>query len=299
MLEAEQELSAGFTVEYSSMRFGMFFLAEYMKMISFSAIFAVFFLGGYRGPFVDDVPALGFLYTFLKIFFCLCLMIWIRASLPRFRYDQLMAFGWKTLLPISVLNFVFLAVFIVLEQEGVFDPIIQTIPTNVKLFEDSAENSMFEIAIEIAKGMGTTLKHLFKPPVTIQYPEIKRPVRHRYKGRHELKRYDNGWKNALVVRFVPLRVRQTPFLWKRLRIRMKNVIPLVNAIQARMKLICCAVFSVDIAKMLAPQKRFVLEHNYELSFYDRASAIYTKEYADCGCSCEWSANTASCGTGRI
>lgn len=127
LLEAEQELSAGFTVEYSSMRFGMFFMAEYMKMISFSAIFAVFFLGGYRGPFVDQVPVLGLLYTTIKIFLCLCLMIWIRASLPRFRYDQLMAFGWKTLLPISVLNFMILGVILVLVEEGFFDPIIQTI----------------------------------------------------------------------------------------------------------------------------------------------------------------------------
>jgi NADH-quinone oxidoreductase subunit H len=126
LLEAEQELSAGFTVEYSSMRFGMFFLAEYMKMISFSAIFAVFFLGGYRGPFVDQIPALGFVYTALKIFICLCMMIWIRASLPRLRYDQLMSFGWKTLLPISVFNFVIVGVAIVLVAEGVFDPIIQT-----------------------------------------------------------------------------------------------------------------------------------------------------------------------------
>jgi NADH-quinone oxidoreductase subunit H len=120
LLEAEQELSAGFTVEYSSMRFGMFFLAEYMKMIVFCALFAVFFLGGYRGPFVDQVPALGFVYTGLKIFLGLCVMIWIRASLPRFRYDQLMSFGWKVLLPLSVLNFMIVAVMIVLVEEGVF-----------------------------------------------------------------------------------------------------------------------------------------------------------------------------------
>lgn len=120
LLEAEQELSAGFTVEYSSMRFGMFFLAEYMKMIIFCALFAVFFLGGYRGPFVDQVPALGFVYTGLKIFLGLCVMIWIRASLPRLRYDQLMSFGWKVLLPLSVLNFIVVAVLIVLVEEGVF-----------------------------------------------------------------------------------------------------------------------------------------------------------------------------------
>ena len=124
LLEAEQELSAGFTVEYGSMRFGMFFMAEYMKMISFSAIFAVFFLGGYRGPFVDQVPVLGLVYTTLKIVFGLFLMIWIRASLPRFRYDRLMALGWKRLLPVSVFNFIIVGVAIVLAQEGYFNSFI-------------------------------------------------------------------------------------------------------------------------------------------------------------------------------
>jgi NADH-quinone oxidoreductase subunit H len=127
LLEAEQELSAGYIVEYAGMRFGMFFMAEYMKMISFSAIFATFFLGGYRGPFIDQVPALGFLYITIKIFFGLFLMIWIRASLPRFRYDQLMQFGWKRLLPIAVFNFIILGVFIVLQEEGAFQPIIEAL----------------------------------------------------------------------------------------------------------------------------------------------------------------------------
>lgn len=127
LLEAEQELSAGYIVEYAGMRFGMFFMAEYMKMVSLSAIFATFFLGGYRGPFVDQIPALGFLYIILKIIVGLFLMIWIRASLPRMRYDQLMHFGWKTLLPISVFNFIILAVFIVLQEEGVFLPLIDAL----------------------------------------------------------------------------------------------------------------------------------------------------------------------------
>ena len=118
LLEAEQELSAGFNVEYGGMRFGMFFMAEYMKMVSFSAIMATFFFGGYLGPFVEQVPALGFLYMLIKIIFFLFLMIWIRASMPRFRYDQLMALGWKTLLPVSVFNFIIVAFFILLRQEG-------------------------------------------------------------------------------------------------------------------------------------------------------------------------------------
>ena len=117
LLEAEQELSTGYSVEYSGMRFGMFFMAEYMKMISLSAIFATLFLGGYRGPFVDQMPALGFLYLLGKIILSLCLMIWIRASMPRLRYDQLMSFGWKVLLPLSVLNLIVTIVAVVLKAE--------------------------------------------------------------------------------------------------------------------------------------------------------------------------------------
>ncbi len=124
LLEAEQELSAGFNVEYGGMRFGMFFMAEYMKMIILSALAAVFFFGGYLGPFVDQFPALGFVYMAIKIVFGLFLMIWIRASWPRFRYDQLMNFGWKVLLPISVLNFLVTAFFIILAEENILQPFV-------------------------------------------------------------------------------------------------------------------------------------------------------------------------------
>ncbi len=131
LLEAEQELSSGYNVEYGGMRFGMFFMAEYMKMISLSAIAAVLFLGGYRGPFVDQVPALGFVYTIGKIVIGLCLMIWIRASLPRLRYDQLMAFGWKVLLPAAVLNLVVTVIFVVLGDIGALEPIFDFIRTTL------------------------------------------------------------------------------------------------------------------------------------------------------------------------
>ena len=127
LLEAEQELSAGFNVEYGGMRFGMFFMAEYMKMIILSAFAAVFFFGGYLGPFVHQYPALGFVYIGIKIVFFLVLMIWVRASWPRFRYDQLMSFGWKVLLPIAVLNFIFTGVFIVLYEEGYFQSVANAI----------------------------------------------------------------------------------------------------------------------------------------------------------------------------
>ena len=119
LLEAEQELSSGYNVEYGGMRFGMFFMAEYMKMISFSAIAAVLFFGGYRGPFVDQFPALGLLYMFIKIVigfnhYDLGTRI-VTASTLR----SIDGFGWKVLLPIAVLNFLITAVIIVLASEGI------------------------------------------------------------------------------------------------------------------------------------------------------------------------------------
>lgn len=114
MPEAEQELTAGYHTEYSGMKFALFFMGEYIKMIAVSAIFASLFLGGFRGPFVDQYPLLGPLYMLIKIAASLGIMIWIRATLPRLRYDRLMAFGWKVLLPLSLLNIFLTAVVIVL-----------------------------------------------------------------------------------------------------------------------------------------------------------------------------------------
>lgn len=114
MPEAEQELTAGYHTEYSGMKFALFFMGEYIKMIAVSAIFASLFLGGFRGPFVDQFPLLGPLYLLIKIVGSLAIMIWIRATLPRLRYDRLMAFGWKVLLPLSLVNVFLTAVVIVL-----------------------------------------------------------------------------------------------------------------------------------------------------------------------------------------
>jgi len=103
--EAETELVAGFHSEYSSMKFAMFFMAEYANMATGSAVATTLFLGGPLGPFgPSPVWFIGKVFTLLFIF------IWFRASLPRFRYDQLMTFGWKRLLPLSLVNLVATAV---------------------------------------------------------------------------------------------------------------------------------------------------------------------------------------------
>ena len=114
MPEAEQELTAGYHAEYSGMKFALFFMAEYVKMIAISAIGATLFLGGFRGPFVDQVPILGPFYLFFKILVLLFFLIWLRATLPRLRYDRLMAFGWKILLPLALANVFLTAVVLVL-----------------------------------------------------------------------------------------------------------------------------------------------------------------------------------------
>lgn len=111
--EAEQELTAGYHTEYSGMKFAMFYMAEYIKMIAVSAIAASLFLGGYTGPGVDQIPWLGPIYLVAKVVGILFLMIWIRATLPRLRYDRLMAYGWKVLLPLGLLNLVWVAVLVV------------------------------------------------------------------------------------------------------------------------------------------------------------------------------------------
>ena len=97
--EAENELGAGYHTEYSGMRFGLFFLGEYVHMQVLGALTAVFFLGGWRGPLLP--PTVWF---FVKIILVALIMIWIRGTLPRLRYDQLMALGWKVLIPAALIN---------------------------------------------------------------------------------------------------------------------------------------------------------------------------------------------------
>jgi NADH-quinone oxidoreductase subunit H len=112
MPEAEQELTGGFHTEYSGMRFALFYLAEYTNLIVLSAVATTLFLGGWLRPFpnlawlgfLDLVPA--WLWFLLKCFVLLYVFVWIRATLPRYRYDQLMRIGWKVLIPVAIANLV-------------------------------------------------------------------------------------------------------------------------------------------------------------------------------------------------
>jgi len=115
LVEAESELTGGYHTEYSSVKFAMFFMAEYANMITVSCVATLLFFGGAASPFGHLIPAFGprilqaalpVFWFVSKVFFFLFLYIWVRGTLPRFRYDQLMAFGWKFLLPIAMANIV-------------------------------------------------------------------------------------------------------------------------------------------------------------------------------------------------
>lgn len=105
--EAEQELTGGYHTEYGGIKFAVFFLGEYINILAVSSIATTLFLGGWLGPW--DIPALWF---FVKVAFFVFLFLWVRATLPRFRYDQLMSFGWKVLTPIAIINLIVTAYFI-------------------------------------------------------------------------------------------------------------------------------------------------------------------------------------------
>ena len=107
--EAESELVAGYHTEYSGMRFGLFFLGEYANMITVSAIAASLFFGGWNGPFLP-----GVLWFLIKVFIFMFIYIWVRGTLPRLRYDQLMKFGWLVLFPIGIINIVVSALIVAL-----------------------------------------------------------------------------------------------------------------------------------------------------------------------------------------
>ena len=103
LLEAEGEIVAGYNIEYSGFKFALFYLTEYTEAIAVSTIITTLYLGGWKGPF-DTLPVLPVLWFLIKVFAVFAVIIWVRATLPRLRIDQVMGFAWKFLLPLSLIN---------------------------------------------------------------------------------------------------------------------------------------------------------------------------------------------------
>jgi NADH-quinone oxidoreductase subunit H len=118
MPETEQELVAGYHTEYSGMKFGMFFVAEYVGIVVVSALLTTFFLGGWQGPLAERLPWMGFVWFALKTLFFIVLFVLLRGALPRPRYDQIMALGWTFCLPLSLVNLLVTAACVLLRTTG-------------------------------------------------------------------------------------------------------------------------------------------------------------------------------------
>ncbi len=112
LLEADSEIVAGYHIEYSGMKFAWFFLAFFLNTLILSAVSTTLFLGGWQGPFVDQVPLLGIIYFFIKASIMVFVFMWIRATFPRLRIDQMMAFAWKVLVPLGLVLVLVAAVFV-------------------------------------------------------------------------------------------------------------------------------------------------------------------------------------------
>jgi NADH-quinone oxidoreductase subunit H len=108
--EAESEIVAGFHIEYTGMKFGMFYAGELLHALTVGGLFSAFFLGGWRGPFVDAVPLLGLVYFFIKAFFMYWVIMWLKYSMPRIRIDHMLNLNWKLLTPLSLVVLVVTAI---------------------------------------------------------------------------------------------------------------------------------------------------------------------------------------------
>ncbi len=156
LVEAEQELVGGFNTEYSSIRFALFFLAEFMNVITMSAVMVTLFLGGPQPLFIGDVDLLAFLgpvggtvWFVLKLLGFLYLYVWFRATLPRLRYDQLMDLGWKVMIPVALGWFLLLAGLRQFSPEG--DPADSARVVAISVAIGIAAIALFTVALRVAR----------------------------------------------------------------------------------------------------------------------------------------------------
>ncbi|TVR23833.1 MAG: NADH-quinone oxidoreductase subunit NuoH [Anaerolineaceae bacterium] len=155
LLEAESELVAGYNIEYSGMKFAMFFAGEFMHVFTNAVLMAVLFMGGYLGPFVDQIPMLGLVYLLIKASFWYLLSLLMRNALPRIRIDQLMLFNWLFLVPLSVVNLLVTALLLMIVREVGLAPddprsFVDNIPQTIVLFLGNA--ALFVVVMSMVRN---------------------------------------------------------------------------------------------------------------------------------------------------
>ena len=250
--EAEQELVAGYHTEYGGMRFGLFTMSEYINLITLSALAVTLFLGGWHFPVLEG---LGPLWFVLKLVVLLFIFIWMRTTLPRLRYDQLMRFGWKVLLPVATINAVVTAILVVWICEPPGGP----------------------TALGTARGFGVTFRQIFKRPITQEYPEYKRPVYPRFRGRHKLHTHQNGLEKCVGC---SLCAAACPADCIRVVAAENTATNRVSAGERYAR-----IYEINLSRCIfcgycelaCPFDAITLGNEYEISEYSRDDLIYTKD----------------------
>jgi NADH-quinone oxidoreductase subunit H len=160
--EAESEIVAGFHIEYTGMKFGLFYAGELLHALTVSAIFSSLFLGGWRGPFVQQVPILGVVYLFVKAFFIYWVIMWVRYSMPRIRIDHMLGFNWKFLTPLSL---------VVLLVTAILDKLVSGYSNWIYSLSMLAANLVIAwIALAIVRGYARRERARVAEPMSIARP---------------------------------------------------------------------------------------------------------------------------------
>jgi NADH-quinone oxidoreductase subunit H len=162
--EAESEIVAGFHIEYTGMKFGMFYAGELLHALTMGALFSSFFLGGWHGPFVEQVPILGVVWLFLKAFFMYWVIMWVKYTMPRIRIDHMLAFNWKFLTPLA------LAVVLV---TAVMEKLLAGLPTLVHVIGMLAANGVIAwITLSILRNTAHGERQRVGEPRPVARPEL-------------------------------------------------------------------------------------------------------------------------------
>ena len=160
--EAESEIVAGFHIEYTGMKFGLFYAGELLHALTVSAIFSSLFLGGWRGPFVQQVPILGVVYLFIKSFFIYWVIMWVRYSMPRIRIDHMLGFNWKFLTPLSL---------VVLLVTAILDKLVAGSPNWIYTLSMLAANLVITwVALVIVRSYARRERARVAEPVSLARP---------------------------------------------------------------------------------------------------------------------------------
>jgi NADH-quinone oxidoreductase subunit H len=277
--EADAELVGGYNTEYGGGRFAAYFAAEYLNIVVVSLLTVTLFFGGWLLPFGIDPPTwVDPIVVLVKMLFFVFLFIWVRATLPRLRYDQLMSLGWKVFLPLATLNALVTAILVVVlsmpERWTPGDDVIavQRAPS------PSPAGGAYRAFGATLKGLRTTLGRFVEKPQTIQYPEEKTPVFPRFRGRHKLHRFeDTGLEKcvgcSLCAAACPADC---------IRVVAAENTP-ENRVSAGERY--AAVYEINLSRCIfcgycelaCPFDAITMGHDYEMSDYNRTDLIFTKE----------------------